>query len=141
MWVGPDEVKTLNPCLCCTAAQIKQPFQCFWSTHFDTFSKRNEAEHRVKIGFPADVEELVQRAAVLGRTGGAEHGEGTGCGSPEQGTTCSSSCPRWRPHPHTPLCQTDPRSAAGRSPLPRWRMKTAPLPDCGWDGNVTLQTA
>lgn len=61
--------------------------------------------------------------------------------SPEQDTTWSSSCPRWGPPPRTPLCRTDPRSAAGRSPLPRWRMKTAPLPDCGWDGSITLQAA
>lgn len=78
------------------------------------------------------MEDQQQQWSLFPHTDGAESSEGRDTvSSPEQGTTWSSFCPRWRPPPHRPLCRTDPHSAAGRSPLLRWRMKTILLLDCG----------
>lgn len=86
----------------------------------------------------ACVAEDKERRPLFVHTDGAESSEGReAVSSPEQDTMWSSFCPRWPPPPHRPLCQTDPRSAADRSRLLRWRMKTAPLPDCEEGGQFS----
>lgn len=56
--------------------------------------------------------------------------------SPEQDTTWSSFCLQWPPPPHRPLYRIGLRSAADRSPLLHWKMKTTLLLDCGEKRNI-----
>lgn len=86
----------------------------------------------------ACVAEDKERQSLFVHTDEAASSEGRAAVSlPEQDTMWSSFCPQWRPPPHRPLCQTDPHSAADRSHLLRWRMKTALLPDCKEGGQFS----